>query len=151
VGSPDVAAVARFDTGVQRRVAQFRSLKTLLEQQTSASVWTLPLRENIDVGRFEAERRAYLSAASATATVPVGGRVMNLRMFDLHAQKLIQTVEAVRDSADSARARALIAADGIIALSSTLGLLLIACVVWDPVFPALATRRKGLLPGSAHA
>ena len=134
LASFDDEALARFDKGVERRVAEIRNLNARFVQQTSVSFWTQPMWRNADVYRVDEERREYVTAASAAATTPLGDPAMNLRMFDLHAQKLIQTVEAVRDSADSARARALIAVRGIVALSSTLSMLLIAYLLWRPVF-----------------
>jgi hypothetical protein len=136
LGTLDDAALVRFDTGVGRRLAEFRTLKTLLAQQTSALWWTQPLRGNLEVDRVEAERRAYLAAARATASTPASNLAMSLRMFDLHAQQLIQTVEAIRDGAEAARARAIIAADAIVSLSLGGGVLLIAYLLWHPVSAA---------------
>jgi hypothetical protein len=136
----DDDALARFDKGVERRVAQFRNLKTALAQQTITYFWAEPLRDNADDNLVEEERRAYLTAASATAATAATDRPMRLRMFDLHAQKLIQTIEAMRDSADNARARGLVAAEGIVKASSGFSVLLLAFVAWHPVFGR--TRRQ---------
>jgi hypothetical protein len=65
---------------------------------------------------------------------------MRLRMFDLHAQKLIQTIEAMRDSTVAARERGLAAVDGIVKASSGFSVLLLAFVAWHPVFGR--TRRQ---------
>jgi hypothetical protein len=56
------------------------------------------------------------------------------------------TVAAMRDTAETARARALFAAEEIVVLSSGVGGLLIAYLIWFPVFaqkrePALAVAR----------
>jgi len=133
LGSFADEVLVRFDTGVERRIARFRRLATDLEAPTSAYVFTPPLRGNVDVQRVEEERRTYVTAATATITAPVDNLAMRLRLFDQHAQKLIQTVEAVRDSADTARARALLVANGMVALSSGIGVLLIVCLIWPPV------------------
>jgi hypothetical protein len=133
-GSLDDDALAHFAIGVERRMAQFRDLRVGLERQTTAQLWTRPLLGNVDVLRVDAERRDYVTAASDTVAAPVDDRAMGLRRFDLHAEKLIQTVEAVRDSAQTARTRALIAADGIVALSAGIGVLLIAFLIWHPAF-----------------
>jgi hypothetical protein len=125
--------LVRFDTGVERRIARFRHLATDLETSTSAYAFTSPLRGNVDVQRVEEERRTYVTAATTTITTPVNNLAMRLRLFDQHAQKLIQTVEAVRDSADTARARALLVANAMVALSSGIGVLLIVCLIWPPV------------------
>ena len=136
----DDDALARFDKGVERRVAQFRNLKINLAQQTIAYFWAEPLRDNASDSLVEEERRAYLTAASATAATAAGDRPMRLRMFDLHAQKLVQTIEALRDSAETARARGLVAIDGIVKASSGFSVLLLAFVAWHPVFGR--TRRQ---------
>ena len=125
--------LVRFDTGVERRIARFRHLATDLETSTSAYAFTSPLRGNVDVQRVEEERRTYVTAATTTITTPVNNLAIRLRLFDQHAQKLIQTVEAVRDSADTARARALLVANAMVALSSGIGVLLIVCLIWPPV------------------
>lgn len=132
-GSPSDDALEHFNRGVERRVAQFRNLKTDLEQQASAYLWTQLLLGNTDVFRVDEERRAYVTAAVAAATTPARDRGVSLRTLDLRAQKLIQTVEALRDSTDMARGRALIAVDGIVALSSGVGVLLIVYLMWHPL------------------
>jgi len=134
LGSLDAEALQRFDKGVERRVAQFRSLKTNLAQQTITYFWAEPLRENTDDHLVEEERRAYLTAATETVATAADDRPMRLRMFDLHAQKLIQTIEAMRDSADTARERGIVAVDGIVKASSGFSVLLLAFVAWHPVF-----------------
>jgi hypothetical protein len=133
LGSFADEVLVRFDTGVERRMARLRHLARELETHTSASVLAPPLRGNVDVQRVEEERRAYVTAATATGMTPLNDLAMRLRLFDLHAQKLVQTVEAVRDNAAAARARALLVANGIVELSSAIGVLLIVCLIWSPV------------------
>jgi len=143
--SLDDEALQRFDKGVERRVTQFRNLKTVLAQQTTTYFWAEPLRDNTDDHLVEDERRAYLTAATETAATPAGDQPMRLRMFDLHAQKLIQTIEAMRDSADTARERGLVAVDGIVKASSGFSVLLLAFVAWHPVF-GRTRRQAGPVP-----
>ena len=88
----------------------------------------------MDVQHIEDEWRAYVAAAAITPTVAAKELAMRLRMFDLHARKLMLTVADVRDSAAVARARALFAAQGMVALSSGFAALLIAYLIWYPVF-----------------
>jgi hypothetical protein len=145
LGSLDDDALARFDKGVERRVAQFRNLKTTLAQQTTTYFWADPLRDNADDHLVEQERREYLNAASATAATAADDQPMRLRMFDLHAQKLIQTIEAMRDSADTARARGIVAAEGIVKASSGFSVLLLAFVAWHPTF-GRARRQPSAVP-----
>jgi hypothetical protein len=98
--------------------------------------WIQPLRGDVDVRHIDEDRRAYVAAAAAAPLAPVNDPALMVRMFDLRALKLIQTVAAVRDSADTARARALFATEGMAALSFAIGGLLIACLIWHPVFGA---------------
>jgi hypothetical protein len=122
-------AMVRFDAGMAHRLAQVRSLNTLLAQPIGAYFWTAPLRREAGARQFEEEQRAYVTAAATAATDPG----LSLRLFDLRAQKLIQTIEAERDSTASAKTRALVAAESIVALSTGLGALLIVCLIWHPV------------------
>jgi hypothetical protein len=133
-GSSVDAALVPFEKAVDRGEARLRNLNILIEQRADASAWTQPLQGNVDVQRIEEERRAYVTAVLTTPTTAVNDLAMRMRMFDLHARKLILTVATVRDSADAARARALFAARGMVALSSGLGGLLIAYLIWYPVF-----------------
>jgi len=69
--------------------------------------------------------------------VPTAGIAGGMRMFDLHARKLMVTVAAMRDSAETARSQALFAAEEIVAMSLGFGGLVTAYLIWYPVF-----RRK---------
>lgn len=126
-------ALTRFDTGVARRMKRLGDL-ALLALHTSAHDWTQRLRETRDVHPVEAERRAYVAAANTAATMPVDDLAVSLRLLDLRAQKLIQTVESVRDSADEARTEALSAVDEMTVLGLGMAGLLIAYLIWYPVF-----------------
>ena len=132
-GSRD-EAIADFNTSIDHRLAQLRSLNTLVEEQTMVSLWTRPLQGNVDLQRINEERDVYVSAAKTTLATPVFDPERGLRMFDLQAQKLIQTVAGVRDSAATARGRALLANDTTAKVSSGLGALIIAYLLWRPVF-----------------
>ena len=146
-GAPANDALVRFDSGVERRIARLQHLTTDLETPMSAYVFT-SLREHVNVQRVDEERRAYVTAATAFIMTPVNNLAMRLRLFDLHEQKLVQTVEAVRDNTDSARARVLLVAHGIIELSSGIGVLLIVCLIWCPVLgDARHTTRQAALEG----
>jgi hypothetical protein len=138
----DADALARFDKGVERRVAQFLTLKTIYELQATAYVWAQPLLGNANIVRVDEERRAYVAAASAAATTPTRDRSTSLRMLDLRAQKLIQTVEALRDSADMARGRILIAIDGMVAMSLGIGVLLMVYLIWKPLLGGARHSRE---------
>ena len=144
-GSSIDAALAAFKNAVDHRMARLRNLNALIERRADANVWTEPLQGNADVQRIEDEWRAYVAAAVFTPTVPAGELAMRLRMFDLHARKLILAVATVRDHADAARARALFGAEGMVALSSGLGGLLIAYLLWQPVLGG-ARRENGAPP-----
>ncbi len=65
---------------------------------------------------------------------------MSLRLLDLRAQRLIQTVEAVRDSADEARTEALSEVDEMTVLGLGMAGLLIAYLIWFPVFDGQPTK-----------
>jgi hypothetical protein len=143
-GSPVDAALAAFKKAIDHRMTRLRNLNALIERQADANVWAEPLQGNLDVQHIEDDWRAYV-ASVITPTVPAGELAMRLRMFDLHARKLILTVATVRDHADTARARALFGAEGMVALSSGLGGLLIAYLIWHPVFGG-AGRETGSTP-----
>lgn len=66
---------------------------------------------------------------------------MGLRLFDLRARKLIVTVAAMRESAETARAQALFAAEQITEVSSGFGGLLIAYLIWHPVLTRKPERQ----------
>lgn len=128
------AALGNFSKAVDRRIARLRALNSLVEQRAGAYAWTQPLQGSLDVQRIEEEGRAYLTAG---ATAPQAGGTdpeTRLRVFDIRARKLIVTVAAMRDSAESARAHALFAAEEIAAVSLAFGGLLIAYLIWHPVF-----------------
>jgi hypothetical protein len=55
---------------------------------------------------------------------------MGLHLFDLRAKKLMVTVSAMRDRVEAARTQALGVAQEIMALSSGVGALLIAYLIW---------------------
>jgi hypothetical protein len=133
-GSPTDAALVSFENAVDRRVARLQTLNALIQQRAGAFVWTQPLHDSVNVQRINEERRAYVTAAAAAPAAGDSGSAMNLRLFDLRAQKLIVTVDAMRDSAETARAQALFAAEEITAVSSAFGGLLIAYLIWYPVF-----------------
>jgi hypothetical protein len=149
LGTLDADAMVSFDIGVERRVAQVRKLKALLEEHTTAAFWTAPLRATVEIPGVDAERRAYLSAATATVATPADEQAASLRLFDLRALKLIQTVEAVRDTAGAVRARALLAIDAIVVVSSGFGAMLMAYLIWMPVLTAQRMSGRGPLERSA--
>ena len=142
-GSSAKAALVSFETAVDRRIARLQTLNALVKQRAGAYLWTQPLQESVDVQRIDDERRAYVTAGATAPTAGFSDSAMGLHMFDLRARKLIVTVAAMRDSAETARAQALFAAEEITALSSGFGVMLIAYLIWFPVFgrkpePALA-------------
>jgi hypothetical protein len=93
-----------------------------------------PLHGDVDIQQIDEGRWAYVEAAKTTLATPVYDPERSLRLFDLQAQKLSQIVSAVRDGAATARARVLLANDTIAAASSGVGALLIAYLIWLPVF-----------------
>jgi hypothetical protein len=133
-GSPHDNPLARFGAGVERRLNGLRGLDTQLEQQTRAYWWTEPVRKGVDISRFEQDGLAYVAAATDMATTPSSDPAMDLRLLDLHALQMLQTVEGMRDNVDAARERALADAYGLVALSMGVGALLIAYLIWYPVF-----------------
>ena len=140
-GSTADATLASFEKTVDRRIARLRSLNALIQQRASAYVGIQPLQESVDVQRIDEERRAYVAAG---ATVPMAGfkeSAIGLRLFDLHARKLMVTVAAMRDSTETARAQALAAAQEITTVSSGFGGLLIAYLIWHPVLTRKPERQ----------
>ncbi|SRR6266852_1840892 len=133
-GSSADAALVSFETAMDRRIARLRTLNTLVQQRASAYVWTQPLQQSVDLQRIDEERRAYVTAGATAPTAAFNGSAMGLRLFDLRARKMIVTVAAMRGSAEMARAQALFAAEEIAAVSSGFGGLLIAYLIWHPVF-----------------
>jgi hypothetical protein len=131
-------AVAAFDEGVERRIARIRGLNIVGGDQGGA-VWTRQVTDDVDIRRIEAERRAYVTAAITTAATAADDRATSLRRFDLHAQKLMQTIEAVRDTAETARARALADADAMVVLALGIGGLVIAYLIWFPMAGGAST------------
>lgn len=133
-GSSTDAALAHFEKAVEARLARLRSLNNLVERRSGVVIWTRGFHESINVQRLEDARSAYVTAAEI---LPTAGISSGIRMFDLHARKLMVTVAAMRDSAETARAQALFAAEEIVAMSLGFGGLLTAYLIWYPVF-----RRK---------
>jgi hypothetical protein len=133
-GSSTDAALVSFEKAVDRRIARLHALNTAVQQRAGALVWTQLIHESVNVQRIDEERRAYVSAAAAAPATGLSDSAMSLRLFDLRARKLIVTVDAMRDSAEAARAQALFAAEEIAAVSSAFGGLLIAYLIWYPVF-----------------
>ena len=133
-GSSTDAALARFEKAVEARLTRLRSLNNLVERRSGVVIWTRGFHESINVQRLEDARRAYVTAAEI---VPAAGSTGGMRMFDLHARKLMVTVAAMRDSAETARSQALFAAEEIVAMSLSFGGLVTAYLIWYPVF-----RRK---------
>lgn len=127
-------ALAEFNASIDRRLARLRSLNAIIDEQTATALWMRPLQGNADVQHIDEERWAYVNAATTTLKTPVFDPARSLRLFDLQARKLIQAVAAVRDSAATARSRALIVNDATAAVSSAVGGLLIAYLIWLPVF-----------------
>jgi hypothetical protein len=138
-------AIADFNTSIDRRLAGLRSLNAQVEGQTAVRFWITPLRGDADLQRIVEERDVYVGAAKTTLTTPVFDPERGLRMFDLQAQKLIQSVAAVRDSAATARGRALLANDTTAKVSSGLGALLIAYLLWRPVFGGVRPSSDAIL------
>jgi hypothetical protein len=133
-GSSTDAALARFEKAVEARLTRLRSLNNLVERRSGVIIWTRGFHESINVQRLEDARRAYVTAAEVVPTAGIAG---GMRMFDLHARKLMVTVAAMRDSAETARSQALFAAEEIVAMSLGFGGLVTAYLIWYPVF-----RRK---------
>jgi len=129
-GSSADAALVGFEKAVERRIARLRTLNDLVEKRAGAYVWTEPVGTNVDVQRLEQEGRAYVTAAPATGSEE---SAMGLHLFDLRAKKLMVTVSAMRDRVEAARTQALGVAQEIMALSSGVGALLIAYLIWYPV------------------
>lgn len=127
-------AIADFNLSIDRRLARLRGLNAQVAGQTAATFWITPLRGDADLQRIVEERDVYVNAAKSTLTTPVFDPGRALRMFDLQAEKLIQTVAGVRDSAATARGRALLANETTAKVSSGLGALLVAYLLWRPVF-----------------
>jgi hypothetical protein len=134
--------IAAFDAGAERRIARIRSLNVTLRHIAGAG-WTRELTNDVDVRRIDEERRQYVTAATTTAATATDDRAISLRRFDLHAQKLIQTIEAARDSAETARARALADADAMVVLAAGFGVLVIAYLVWRPRLDRDSATRSG--------
>jgi hypothetical protein len=126
--------LARFGVGVERRMTGLRGLHTQLEEQTRANWWTEPVGRGLDIRRFEQDGSVYVAAAADMAMTPSSDPAMELRLLDLHALQMLQTVEGMRDNVDAARERALADAYGLVALSMGVGALLIAYLIWYPVF-----------------
>jgi len=133
-GSSADAALVTFEKAFDRRIARLRALNTTVQQRASAYLWSRPLQESVDVQRIDEERRAYVMAGATAPTAAFNDSALSLRLFDLRARKLIVTVAAMRDNAETARAQALFAAEEITAISSGFGGLLIAYLIWFPVF-----------------
>jgi len=129
-GSSADAALVGFEKAVERRIERLRALNELVEKRAGAHVWAEAAGANVDVQQLEQEGRAYVTAA------PSGGSeesAMGLHLFDLRAKKLMVTVSAMRDRVEAARTQALGVAQEIMALSSGVGALLIAYLIWYPV------------------
>ena len=133
-GSSTDAALAHFERAVEARLTRLRSLNKLVERRTGVIIWTRGFHESINLQRLEDARRAYVTAAEVVPTAGIAG---GMRMFELHARKLMVTVAAMRDSAETARSQALFAAEEIVAMSLGFGGLVTAYLIWYPVF-----RRK---------
>jgi len=133
-GSSADAALAHFEGAVEARLTRLRSLNNLVERRSGVVIWTRGFHESINVQRLDDARRAYVTAAEVVPTAGIAG---GMRMFDLHARKLMVTVAAMRDSAETARSQALFAAEEIVAMSLGFGGLVTAYLIWYPVF-----RRK---------
>jgi len=129
-GTSADAALVGFEKAVERRIARLRTLNDLVEKRAGAYVWTEPVGTNVDVQQLEQEGRAYVTAAPATGSEE---SAMGLHLFDLRAKKLMVTVSAMRDRVEAARTQALGVAQEIMALSSGVGALLIAYLIWYPV------------------
>ena len=129
-GTSADAALVGFEKAVERRIARLRTLNDLVEKRAGAYVWTEPVGTNVDVQRLEQEGRAYVTAAPAAGSEE---SAMGLHLFDLRAKKLMVTVSAMRDRVEAARTQALGVAQEIMALSSGVGALLIAYLIWYPV------------------
>jgi hypothetical protein len=127
-------AITDFNASVDRRLTRLRRLNTLIDEQTATALWKQPLQGNADIQHIDEEREAYVNSATTTLTTPVFDPARSVRMFDLQAQKLIQTVESVRDSAATARERARIANETTVEVASGLGALLIVYLIWRPAF-----------------
>lgn len=141
-GSSADAALVSFEKAVDRRVARLRTLNTLVQQR--AGFWTQPFQEGVDVQRIDEERRKYVTAGATVQTAGFNDSAMVLRLFDLHARRLIVTVAAMRDRAETARAQALFAAEEIAAFSLAFGGLLIAYLIWHPVFTQKPEREAAV-------
>jgi hypothetical protein len=137
-GSSADAALLSFEKAVDRRIARLRTLNMQIERRAAATVWSQPLQGSVDVQRIDEERRAYVTAGATAPMVGIDESANGLRLLDLHARKLIVTVATMRDSAETARGQALFAAEEIAAVSSGFGSLLIAYLIWYPVF----TRKR---------
>jgi hypothetical protein len=129
-GSSADAALVGFEKAVERRIERLRALNELVEKRAGAYVWTEAVGTNVDVQQLEQEGRAYVTAAPSSGSEE---SAMGLHLFDLRAKKLMVTVSAMRDRVEAARTQALGVAQEIMALSSGVGALLIAYLIWYPV------------------
>ena len=132
-GSSADAALVGFEKAVERRIARLRALNELVEKRAGAYVWTEAVGTNVDVQQLEQEGRAYVTAGAAAPSTGSEESAMGLHLFDLRAKKLMVTVSAMRDRVEAARTQALGVAQEIMALSSGVGALLIAYLIWYPV------------------
>jgi hypothetical protein len=131
-GSSTDAALAHFENAVEARLTRLRSLNNLVERRSGVIIWTRGFHESINAAPEDARRLRDRRGSRA-----VRGNASGMRMFDLHARKLMVTVAAMRDSAETARSQALFAAEEIVAMSLGFGGLVTAYLIWYPVF-----RRK---------
>jgi hypothetical protein len=134
-------AIAAFDAGMDRRLSM---VQATLKQGAAVAWWTSPVIARLDLRRIAEDRGDYVVAAETAAAADSDRHVM-LRRFDLFAQKLIVTMDAARDAVEPSRTAALGDAHAMVMLALGIGGLVIAYLVWLPVFDG-----RGLHPPRAH-
>jgi hypothetical protein len=132
-------SITAFEAGTERRLGM---VQATLKQPEGVTRWTGRLIDVLDMRRIAQDRKAYVSAAEAAASNE-GDRTTALRKSDLLAQKLVLTIEAARDAVEPLRAAARSDATAMVTLALGVSTLVIAYLVWLPVFDDTDLRVKG--------
>jgi hypothetical protein len=136
---PFEEAVTAFDAGVGRRLARIHAG---LSHAAGPVSRTSQLRHDLDFRRIEDTRRAYVTAARTLATA-VEDPALSLRRLEQYAQLMIVTIDTARDSAETSRSQALADANAMVMLALGIGGLVIAYLVWLPVFGRARPQSPG--------
>ena len=133
--APASEEMIEFDAAFDRRLARLTALTAeMTAARTHVGSWSGgSAAATGGLRAIDLERRAYVRAVATAATSETTAyQPGGVRLIDLQALKLLETITAQRDHANVAKTGALLAAETTVSLALPAAALIISYLIWRP-------------------